>query len=88
VLGVFGEMHPKVLARDGRQRACGGLHDLACRNPDAAQSTAPRPALTLRDLQAVERDFAFVLDAGVEALNVVNAAAGADKALIDRCARV
>ncbi|MCB1400862.1 MAG: phenylalanine--tRNA ligase subunit beta, partial [Rhodobacteraceae bacterium] len=34
-------------------------------------------------LQAVERDFAFVVDEGVEALTAVNAAAGADKALIE-----
>jgi phenylalanyl-tRNA synthetase beta chain len=42
-----------------------------------------RPALKLSDLQAVERDFAFVVDAKVEALTLVNAAQGADKALID-----
>ena len=35
------------------------------------------------DLQAVERDFAFVVDDDVEALTLVNAAAGADKALIE-----
>jgi len=34
-------------------------------------------------LQAVERDFAFVVDADVDALTLVNAAMGADKALID-----
>ncbi|NNF73180.1 MAG: phenylalanine--tRNA ligase subunit beta, partial [Rhodobacteraceae bacterium] len=51
--------------------------------PAPRNKTATRPALTLNDLQAVERDFAFVVDADVEALNVVNAAAGADKALIE-----
>ena len=45
--------------------------------------TPTRPALNLSDLQAVERDFAFVVDAGVEALTIVNAAQGADKALIE-----
>ena len=39
-------------------------------------------ALALSDLQAVERDFAFVVGPEVEALALVNAAAGADKALI------
>jgi len=34
-------------------------------------------------LQAVERDFAFVVDERVEALTLINAAAGADKALIE-----
>jgi phenylalanyl-tRNA synthetase beta chain len=44
--------------------------------------TPTRAALAISDLQAVERDFAFVVDAGVEALTLVNAAIGADKALI------
>jgi phenylalanyl-tRNA synthetase beta subunit (EC 6.1.1.20) len=46
-------------------------------------TSATRPALALNDLQAVERDFAFVLDQSVEAVAVVNAAQGADKALIE-----
>ena len=37
----------------------------------------------MSDLQAVDRDFAFVVDAKVETLTAVNAALGADKALID-----
>jgi len=44
--------------------------------------TPTRPALAISDLQAVERDFAFVVDQRVEALTLVNAALGADKALI------
>jgi phenylalanyl-tRNA synthetase beta chain len=44
--------------------------------------TPVKPALVLTDLQAVERDFAFVVDAQTEALVALNAAAGADKALI------
>jgi len=43
-----------------------------------------RPALVLSDLPAVERDFAFVVDPRTEAATLVNAAAGADKALIER----
>jgi phenylalanyl-tRNA synthetase beta chain len=50
--------------------------------PLPRKSSATRPALKATDLQAVERDFAFVVDADVEALTLVNAAAGADKALI------
>jgi len=46
-----------------------------------ARKTARAP-LSGNRLQAVERDFAFVLDASVEAAQVVNAAMGADKALI------
>ena len=45
--------------------------------------SATRPPLVASDFQAVERDFAFVLDAEVEAGEVVKAARSADKALID-----
>jgi len=50
--------------------------------PLPRQNGAARPAFTPPALQPVERDFAFVVDAQVEALTLVNAAAGADKALI------
>ena len=50
--------------------------------PEPKNKVTARTALVATDLQAVERDFAFVVDADVEALTLVNAAAGADKALI------
>ena len=53
----------------------------ACSRKRAA--TATRPALVMQDLQAVERDFAFVVDQQTEALALVNAAQGADKTLIE-----
>ena len=83
VLGTFGEIHPRVLeAMDVKGPAMAfTLWPEAI--PMPRKSSATRPALVLQDLQAVERDFAFVVDADVEALTLVNAAAGADKALID-----
>ena len=51
--------------------------------PYPTVKTPTRPALAISDLQAVERDFAFVVDKGVEVLTAVNAAAGADKVLIE-----
>jgi phenylalanyl-tRNA synthetase beta chain len=50
--------------------------------PVPKNRTTNRGAVNASDLQPVERDFAFVVDAGVEALTLTNAAAGADKALI------
>ncbi|MDT8328689.1 MAG: hypothetical protein RQ750_15115, partial [Roseovarius sp.] len=50
--------------------------------PLPRKTSATRGALEISDLQAVERDFAFVVDADVEALTLINAAAGADKVLI------
>ncbi|HBS48664.1 MAG TPA: phenylalanine--tRNA ligase subunit beta [Rhodobacteraceae bacterium] len=82
VLGVFGELHPRVLqALDvkGPAMAFTLWPDAV---PQPRKSGAARTALEVRDLQAVERDFAFVVGVEVEAQALVNAAQGADKALI------
>lgn len=81
-LGVFGELHPKVLAEMDIKGPAVGFVIYPAEVPLPRKVGATRPALVLNDLQAVERDFAFVVDAGVEALTAVNAAQGADKALI------
>ncbi len=83
VLGVFGEIHPKILAQMDVKGPAVGFTIYPSEVPLPKKKAATRPALTIRDLQAVERDFAFVVDADVEALTLVNAAAGADKALIE-----
>lgn len=83
VMGVFGEIHPKVLATMNVKGPAMGFTIWPAEVPLPKKQTSTRAALVLRDLQAVERDFAFVVDADVEALTLVNAAAGADKALID-----
>ncbi|GGE58966.1 phenylalanine--tRNA ligase subunit beta [Actibacterium pelagium] len=83
VLAGFGELHPKALQEmDVKGPAVAFAIHLA-NIPFPKAKSATRPALEIRDLQAVERDFAFVVDADVEALKLVNAAAGADKALIE-----
>ncbi len=81
-LAVFGELHPRVTRAFDLKGPVVGFTAYV-ENPPApkARKTTRQPLVTSA-LQAVERDFAFVLDAQVEALNVVNAAAGADKSLI------
>ncbi len=82
VMGVFGELHPKIL-RDMDIKGPAVAFVLYPQEiPEPKNKVTARPALVATDLQAVERDFAFVVDADVEALTLVNAAAGADKALI------
>ncbi len=83
VLGIFGELHPRVLEAMNIKGAAVAFSIWPDEVPIARNSGANRGALELRDLQAVERDFAFVVDSDVEALKLVNAAAGADKALIE-----
>ncbi|ABG30678.1 phenylalanine--tRNA ligase subunit beta [Roseobacter denitrificans] len=83
VLGVFGEIHPRVLAAMDVKGPAMGFTIWPAEVPLPRKSGATRAALQISDLQAVERDFAFVVDSGVEALTLVNAAMGADKALIE-----
>ena len=81
-LAVFGEIHPGILAKMDVKGPAVAFTIFPAEVPEPKAKSASRGALALHDLQAVERDFAFVVDSGVEALTLVNAAAGADKALI------
>ena len=82
MLAVFGELHPKIL-RDMDVKGPAVAFTIWPENiPMPRQTIATRPALHLNDLQAVERDFAFVVDQSVDALTLINAASGADKDLI------
>lgn len=83
VLGIYGELHPRVLDAMDIKGPAMAFTLWPEEVPLPRKSGANRGALEISDLQAVERDFAFVVDAGVEALTLVNAAAGADKALIE-----
>ncbi|MGR3465709.1 phenylalanine--tRNA ligase subunit beta [Limimaricola sp.] len=82
VLGVFGELHPKVLSALDVKGPAVAFVLFPEEVPLPRQNGAARAAFTPPSLQPVERDFAFVVDAKVEALTLVNAAQGADKALI------
>jgi phenylalanyl-tRNA synthetase beta chain len=83
VLGHFGELHPRALqALD----AAGPL--VACevileRIPEPkAKPTRAKPALELSPFQPVTRDFAFVVERGVKAADIVRAAQSVDRKLI------
>jgi phenylalanyl-tRNA synthetase beta chain len=83
VLAWFGELHPSVLAAlDMKGVVAGFEFFLDALPPLKARPTKARPTLKASALQAVERDFAFIVDAAVQADAVVKAARGADKALI------
>ncbi len=82
-LVVFGELHPKVLDAMDVKGPAVAFTIWPAEIPLPRKAATTRAALKVSDLQAVERDFAFVVDANVEALTLVNAAAGADKALIE-----
>lgn len=82
VLAHFGELHPATLAAlDVAAPVVAFEVFLDALPPDKRKSRA-KPPLAQSDLMPVKRDFAFVLDAGVGAGDVVRAASGADKTLI------
>lgn len=82
VLAYFGELHPRTLvALDVAGPVVGFEVFLDALPPEKRKSRA-KAALAQSDLLPVRRDFAFVLDRGVAAGDVVRAALGADKALI------
>jgi phenylalanyl-tRNA synthetase beta chain len=82
-LATFGEVHPRILQAMEVKGPAVAFTILIANVPAPKVKTPTRPALQISDLQAVERDFAFVVDKGVEALTAVNAAQGADKTLIE-----
>ncbi|KPQ16276.1 MAG: phenylalanyl-tRNA synthetase beta subunit PheT [Rhodobacteraceae bacterium HLUCCO18] len=82
VLGVFGELHPRVLAAMDVKGPAMAFTLFPAEIPTPKDKSASRGAVTLPEFQSVDRDFAFVVDAGVEAGALVNAAQGADKSLI------
>ena len=82
-LAVFGELHPKVLKEMGVKGVVVGFTIFPDNVPLKKAKSKTRPALGGSDLQAVERDFAFVVDAELEVEKLVKAARGGDKKLIE-----
>ena len=82
-LAAFGELHPKTLeALDVKGPAVAAVVYLE-NAPFPKAKAKTRAALDISDFQAVERDFAFVVDEGVEAEAILRAVRSSDKALID-----
>ncbi|MEM7301498.1 MAG: phenylalanine--tRNA ligase subunit beta [Pseudomonadota bacterium] len=83
VLGTFGEIHPRTLEKldaDGPIAAFEIMLD-ALPQP-RRKATKTKSPLSISGLQAVKRDFAFVVDDTVSADSILRAARGADKKLI------
>lgn len=83
VLGTFGEFHPMTLETlDVTGPICGFEIDLDVIPQPRRKATRTKPPLEVSGLQAVKRDFAFILDKDQDAASLLRAAAGADKKLI------
>ncbi|NBO18138.1 MAG: phenylalanine--tRNA ligase subunit beta, partial [Proteobacteria bacterium] len=81
ILGHFGELHPSLCAQYDLGAASGFELFLEAIPLPRAKGKA-RPALKVSDFQAVERDFAFLVDESVSAADITKAIASAEKQLI------
>ncbi|HEY4134115.1 MAG TPA: phenylalanine--tRNA ligase subunit beta [Alphaproteobacteria bacterium] len=84
-LAHFGELHPSVARAYDLKGPVVVFEVYLNLIPEAKAKNAgrARPAFAPSPFQAVERDFAFLLDASVSAETLLRAARGADKALIE-----
>jgi phenylalanyl-tRNA synthetase beta chain len=83
VLGHFGELHPRVLEAFDADGPLVAFEVILERIPEPkARATRAKSVLELSPFQPVERDFAFVVERGVKAADIVRAAQSADRKLI------
>jgi len=81
-IAYFGELHPKVLEKMGRDEVFVGFEIFLDLIPQSKRKTTAKPLLKMAALQPVNRDFAFILDKEVEVAKVVKAISAVDKKLI------
>jgi phenylalanyl-tRNA synthetase beta chain len=85
IIGYFGELHPRIISAFDLKGAVAGFEVFLDSIPEPkARPTKAKGKLEVSDLMPLERDFAFVLDASTSADQVVKAARGADRALIEQ----
>ena len=83
VLAHFGEMHPLTLEGLDAGGPIAAFEVWLDSVPEPKKrATRTKPKLELSGLQAVKRDFAFVVDRERDSASLVRAAAGADKKLV------
>jgi len=83
ILGHFGELHPRAIAELKAEGPLVAFELLLENIPEPkARPTRAKSLLELSPFQPVERDFAFVVDAAVNAADIVRAAQNVDKKLI------
>jgi len=83
VIAQFGELHPKVLAAFDLKVPAAGFEIFLDAIPDAKSKGKAKPLFAPSPFQAIERDFAFVVDAKVAAGEIVKTVKLADRNLIE-----
>jgi len=82
-LAVFGELHPRVLkALDIEGPVVAFEVYVGAVPASKSKGIKAKPVLEISELMPVRRDFAFIVDADLEAANLLRAARSAEKTLI------
>ena len=82
-MGTFGELHPNTLEALDASGPHAGFEVYLDNLPTGKKKASKtKPRLDLSDLQALTRDFAFIVDQSVTSDKILRAAKGADKKLI------
>ena len=82
LLAIFGEIHPALLVACGAEGPMVVCEIFPAAIPQSRSTVTARPLLKLEALQAVNRDFAFVVGRTVTAAKLIKAAKDAEKNLI------
>jgi len=84
VLAYFGELHPSVLAVFDLRAPVSAFEIFLDAIPESKAKSRARPLFQPSPFPAVERDFAFVVEAKVTAEDIVKSARSAERNLIER----
>ncbi len=83
VLAYFGEIHPAILDEMDVKVPVAAFEAFLNNAPAQKKKGTARTLLQLSAFQPIQRDFAFIVDDGLDADNIIRAARSADK-MIDR----
>ncbi|MEQ1788961.1 MAG: phenylalanine--tRNA ligase subunit beta [Rickettsiales bacterium] len=82
IIGYFGEIHPKIAAIFDLENKVAAFEIFLDAIPVARSKGTNKPALKTSAYQAVERDFAFIVDENITCATIQKEIAKADKNLI------
>jgi phenylalanyl-tRNA synthetase beta chain len=82
-VAMFGEIHPAILAAFDIKVPVSGFEIFLDALPASKSKGPARSLFAPSPYQAIERDFAFVVDAGIAADEIIRAAKNAERGLID-----
>lgn len=86
IIAQFGEIHPSILEEMEIKGPVVGFEVFLENIPSAKRKGTEKPFLALPPLQALNRDFAFLVDDNVAVKDIVKSAIAADKKLISDAA--